>query len=85
MSRSFVCINDLDRFYYVCGKYCTSKGKCETSKLVKDVLCVEIRKIVLFRLLLSHESVLRFFISQVYSYDVRTELPVAASNSCLYT
>ena len=50
-----------------------------------SLLCVEIRKQVLCRLLLSHESVLSFFISQVYSYDVRTELPVAAASLCLYT
>ena len=37
MSRSFVCINDPDCFCYVCGKYCTSKGKYEISKFVKDV------------------------------------------------
>ena len=37
MSRSFVCINDPDRFCYVCGKYCTSKGKYEISACVKDV------------------------------------------------
>ena len=37
MSRNFLRINDSDRFCYVCGKYCTSKGKYEISKFVKDV------------------------------------------------
>ena len=37
MSRSFVCINDPDHFCYVCGKYCSSKGKYEISKFVKYV------------------------------------------------
>ena len=37
MYRSFVYINDPDRFCYVCGKYFTSKGKYEISKFVKNV------------------------------------------------
>ena len=36
MFGSFVCINDPDRFCYVCGEYRTSKGKYKISKFVKD-------------------------------------------------